>query len=436
MVQKSQRQALYRLKNAKVLNASGPQLHPEIWVEDGIWVKTPSNPLADIPTFDAEGLTVIPAGVDPQVHLRVPGQPQKELPETGLQAAIRGGIGALLNMPNTNPIIDSAQALQMGKREVEQAQKEAPVTVLWSATITEQMAGKSSAPFAELVKAGASALTDDGLGVEQDEHMNAAFAASAEYGVPVLQHAEVPGHGAALASGPLQKKLGLPAYPRSAEIDMVARDLKLLEKFPEASYHVLHVSCKETVELVADAKAKGLKVTCEVSPHHLALSSADIQEDKTYFKMNPPLRDRADAEYFQAALRDGQIDFVATDHAPHELESKEKPFPAAAFGTTGLETSLRVLTDFVQKDALSESQLVRVFSASPAKFLGVEEKFGTLSEGRPFNACLVDFAAPAKAVEPKDLWSKSKNNCFLGTALPDPLSMVFLESWVCKIDVH
>ncbi len=431
---KKARKSLYCIKNASVFNFDNENVHLEIWVENGVWVEKPTENPAEFETIDASNLDLIPVGVDPQVHLRVPGQPEKELPETGLQAAIRGGIGALLNMPNTNPIIDSAEALLRGQKEIQSVQEEAPVEVLWSGTITNQMAGKTSAPFDELVLAGVSALTDDGLGVESDELMAAAFAASQKLHVPVLQHAEVAGHGCALASGPVQLKLGLPPYPRSAEVDMVERDLRVLRGFPKAKYHVLHVSCKETVELVASAKKEGLNVTCEVSPHHLALCSEDIEEDKTHFKMNPPLRNRADSLYFQDALQAGKIDFVATDHAPHEETSKNKPFKAAAFGTTGLETSIRVLTDLLQKDKLKSKQdVVRVFSYAPAKFLGISDRYGYLKPGKPFNACLLDFKAPTKKVLQEDLWSKSKNNCFLGQKLPDPVKKVFLGSWYCEL---
>jgi len=428
-------ESVYCLKNVKVINADGHSHHDKIWIENGVWVETPSGTSDDFKTVDASGADLIPAGVDPQVHLRVPGHPEKEEPETGLQAAIRGGIGALLNMPNTKPIMDSVAALKQGQQEIQRVQKDAPVEVLWSVTITEQMAGHKPAAFDELIASGAAALTDDGLGVESDEHMKAAFAASEKYGTPVLQHAETPGHGAALAAGPVQQKLGLKAYPRSAEIDMVARDLELLKQFPKARYHVLHVSCRETVELVSAAKKAGLHVSCEVSPHHLALNSSDIEEDKTYFKMNPPLRNKEDAEYFQKALQNGSIDFVATDHAPHEDSSKEKPFHAAAFGTTGLETSIRVLTGLFQDGKLKSKQdLVRVFSHAPAKFLGIDERYGTLAQGRPFNACLVDFSAPPKKVAVEDLKSKSQNNCFLGKHLPDPVKKVFLGSWYTDLE--
>jgi dihydroorotase len=252
--------------------------------------------------------------------------------------------------------------------------------------------------------------------------MRQSFLASSRIGLPVLQHAEVPGHGAVLAAGPIQESLGIKAYPRSAEVDMVKRDLKLLADYPGAKYHVLHISCRETIDLVSQAKAKGLQATCEVTPHHLMLCSADIIDKHTSFKMNPPLRDGADRDALQRRLATGEIDFVSTDHAPHENEIKGDNFKTAAFGTLGLETSLRVLLDLQRRGVLSKERVVEVFSKKPAEFLNVADKYGTIAEGKPFFAALVDSVDSDFEVTVADLPGKSKNSCFVGRNLPGRIS--------------
>jgi len=375
--------------------------------------------------IDAKGLCLLPAGVDPQVHLRVPGQPEKETPETGLQAAVQGGIGALLTMPNTKPVIDSPEACHLARQELQSACDTTGVEVLLSAAITRGQKGQELVDFSSLVKAGVAAFTDDGVGVVQDEHMRAAFRASAESGLPILQHAENPGHGGVLAPSKAQEQLGVRAYPASAESDMVARDLRLLAEFPGARYHVLHVSAQATLDEVRRAKDKGLQVTCEVSPHHLYFSGDDINPNFSSFKMNPPLRSQKDRAALRAALRDGTCDFVATDHAPHEAAIKTQNFKTAAYGTTGLETSLRVLLTLVQQGELSMARLVDVFSSRPAAFLGLQQ-FGSIKMNAPLFAVLVDADKEPTAVTEIDLASKSANNCFLQSPLSGEIKGVFL----------
>ncbi len=375
--------------------------------------------------IDGRGWTLLPAGVDPQVHLRVPGQAEKETAGTGLLAALRGGIGAVLSMPNTKPVIDSIEVCEAAVLELEEAEHITGVKAYLTGSITQSLKGKSAAPFQELATWGVKAFTDDGLGVVDDDLMRLAFDASQKTGLPILQHAEFPGHGGVLAAGPLQEQLGIPAYPAAAEADMVARDIKLLKEYPKARYHVLHVSAHETLELVSAAKAQGLQVSCEVTPHHLWFSSDEIKSDATSFKMNPPLRGANDKRALRRALADGGIDFVATDHAPHEASAKGQNFKTSAFGTTGLETSLRVLLSLVQKGELSPERLVQVFSSQPARFLGLEEDFGDIRIDRPMAAVLVNRDS-CEAVTEDDLYSLSKNSCFLGERLHGRIQGVFL----------
>lgn len=366
---------------------------------------------------------LLPAGVDPQVHTRVPGQPEKEDAVSASQAALAGGIIAMLTMPNTKPCLDEPGILRQTRGTFDEVQRNWGVRIELSSAITKNLASREAVDFAANAAAGAIAFTDDGVGVMNDQCMRAAFAASERLGLPVLQHAEMMGHGQVLAAGPLQRKLQLGVYEAAAEVLMVERDLNWLREFPKARYHVLHVSSAETLAHIAKAKGEGLRVTCEVSPHHLAFSSDDIPEDNTAFKMNPPLRSSEDRDQLRAALRSGLIDFVATDHAPHDPTSKTSQFKTAAFGTTGLETSLRFLLELVRGGELTLTRLVEVFSQQPAKFLGLTPPH--LAIGRPLEAVMVrDWKTPRHVVA-AELRSKSLNNVFLGRPLPGKIESVF-----------
>ena len=418
------------IKNVDIWQADTTARGVDVYVTNGLFdgfrqdSLTASEDARSI--IDGSGLVLMPAGVDPQVHLRVPGQLEKETASSGLAAAVKGGVGALLTMPNTQPVIDNVDAVAAAKKELETAVSDSGVEVLISAAITKNQKGKELVDFAALHKAGIAAFTDDGVGVMSDELMAAALAFSEESGLPVLQHAEMVGHGGVLAPGPAQERTGVKAYPFQAESDMVERDLKLLRDFPHARYHVLHVSSKATLDLVAEAKSSGLRASCEVSPHHLFFTSEDIDEKNTSFKMNPPLRSKLDREALVAGLADGTVDFVATDHAPHEPRVKETNLAAAAYGTTGLETSLQVLLTLHKKGQLSAKRLVEVFSYQPAKFLGLDNSFGQFTQGKPFRALLVDVQQEVNITE-DHFAGKSKNSCFLGSDLQGSIKTVFLH---------
>jgi dihydroorotase len=368
--------------------------------------------------FNAEGLVVLPAGVDPQVHLRVPGQAHKETAESGLWAAVHGGVGALLTMPNTKPVIDDRRIYELAVNELKHAEAVTGVKVLLSAAITKGQQGREVVDFDALSHAGVAAFTDDGVGVASDSLMLEALRASARTQRPILQHAEVPGHGAVLAPGPTQVTVGGPAYLEDAEVEMVARDIRLLAEVPDAIYHVLHVSSKKTLELVHKARSKGLKISCEASPHHLFFTADDIQANNSSFKMNPPLRSRDDRAALQEALKDGRCQFVATDHAPHENEIKSTNFKTSAFGTTGLETSLKVLLWLLNNKKLTVSRLVEVWADEPAKFLNIFDRFGSFAVGKDFNGVIIDAFAPDALVSGSSFIGKSKNSCFIGSHLP------------------
>jgi dihydroorotase len=435
--------ALFVVKNARIWNSdsvtelSRNQLR-DVYVWDSKIFRicnTGPKPIdmgGDWVEFDAAGKVLMPMGVDLQVHLRVPGQSEKETATTGLMAALRGGIAAILSMPNTKPVIDSAEVLNSAQAEVAGAEKQTGVKAYFTGAMTLGQEGRQAVDSAALKAGGVLALTDDGKGVARDEVMLEVLKVGAKVGLPLLQHAETPGHGGILSPCATQKKLGLPAYPDRAETDMVARDLRLLAEVPQARYHVQHVSLIETVNLVKAAQAKGLHATCEVTPHHLLFSADDIPEGNTSYKMNPPLRSRKDQQELIAALEDGRIDFVTTDHAPHEFEKKGSDFLSSAFGTTGLETSLLALFQLVKEGKLSPHRMVEVFSTKPAEWAGLSHRYGRLDVEMPFLAVWFDDAAPASEMTLKNLESKSKNNIFLGHKLPGKILGVWNEAGFFK----
>ncbi|MBN8541080.1 MAG: dihydroorotase family protein [Deltaproteobacteria bacterium] len=361
-------------------------------------------------------IAIMPSAVDTQVHLRTPGQWTKETPETGLHAALKGGVGSLLTMPNTKPVLDSVDALMLAKAQIAAAELRYGIRVMYSVAGTIGQNGKVVAPIEELVANGAAAVTDDGKGISDDQVQLLVFEAAARSGAPFMQHAETLGAEGPLADGPVPRALGLKPYGSHHETDMVARDIKLLEKVPTARYHLLHTSAAKSLPLVLAAKEKGLRVTAEVSPHHLYFSSSEIDAQNKSFKMNPPIRSSYDREALIDALRDGLIDWVATDHAPHEAETKQKPFSEASFGTLGLETMVPVVLDLVAKGRLSATRAVQVLSSAPAKFLGIDSEFGFIKIGSPARLTIV---APDESwtVHASEHVSLSKNTCFDGIRL-------------------
>jgi dihydroorotase len=418
------------IRDVEIWNADGVRARQDLKVRSGrieaILAHDPSAPVpGGVRVVEGKGHVLLPLGVDLQVHLRVPGQPQKETPETGLKAALKGAYGAVLSMPNTKPVIDTPEVLAMAREQVAPFEKKWGVRACFSVALTMGQKGEQLVDAAALKRAGALALTDDGVGVEQDEVMDRLFALAAQVGLPVLQHAEVPGHGGVLAPGAVQRKLGLPAYPAEAEWKMVERDLRLLKKHPKARYHVLHISAAESVALLVEARKQGLHATGEATPHHLYFTSDELHEDSTSFKMNPPIRGEEDRALLRSALADGRVDFVSTDHAPHEAEVKGADFRKSAYGTTGLETSLRMLLSMWRQGELEAPRLVQVFSTAPARFIGIDDEFGSIATGRPLRAALVDVLAPETPVRDSDLGSLSHNNCFLGVPLPGRILKVF-----------
>jgi dihydroorotase len=427
------------IKNVNLWNESGVQESVDVFVASGVVakiIKSGTQQFVHETIFEGHSKVLLPSGVDNQVHIRVPGQAHKETPKYAAHAALQGGYGAILAMPNTYPTIDTPERIKRCYEEWAPAYETYGVELLQSSALSEALASRVNVDFEAMIQAGAKAFTDDGVSLVNDALMEEAFAAAARLNFVILQHAEWPGHGGALASCEVQRKSGLKPYPQDAESRIVARDLSLLRKHPKARYHVLHVTTLESVELIRAAQREGLKVTGEVSPHHLYFCADDIREGNYSFKMNPPLFRAQDRDALRAALREGVLSFVATDHAPHDEFSKSQGWQKAPFGTTGLESSLRVLFLMLQQKILkSPEHLVEVFSSAPARFLGLKD-FGSIEVGKPLRAVLCDPQAPLSPFTEADLASLSHNNVFVGTELPGKLLGHFNSKGFFRIQLH
>jgi dihydroorotase len=367
--------------------------------------------------LDAEGCVVTPGLVDIQVHFREPGKEEAETIETGARAAALGGFTAVVAMPNTTPPLDDAKVMAA----VMERGREVSCLVTFAGCITQGRAGKELAPLGELYDLGVRVFTDDGDCVADANVMRHAFEyALALPGSVIAQHAEDPDlvSGGHMHEGAWSSKLGIPGRPAEAESTIVARDLALAE-LTGGRYHVLHLSTGASTELVRAAKAKGVRVTCEVSPQHLSLTDEACASFDPVFKMNPPLRSEADVATVTAGLADGTIDAIATDHAPHAPETKELPFEEAPPGMLGVETALAVaITKLVEPGVMTLHQVIGALSWRPARIAGLDAHGhgATVTAGNPANLCVLD-PAEQWVVSPDRLASRSRNTPFAGWKL-------------------
>jgi dihydroorotase len=367
---------------------------------------------------DAAGLHAFPAFVDPHVHLRTPGREDEEDLDSGSRAAAAGGYCAILAMPNTEPVVDSAPVLRSLR---ERARAEARVPTGFLAAITRGQAGEQLTEMAELSDAGAAGFTDDGLPVRSAGVMRQALQYQRLAGGVLALHEEDPslsGDGA-MHEGDVSAQLGLGGIPSVAESTMVARDCALAA-YEEGRIHVQHVSARETVEVLERARAAGVHVTAEATPHHLLLTDEAVRTLDTNFKMNPPLRSEGDRQAALEGLRSGVLGCVATDHAPHAREEKEHPFELAPMGVTGLETAFAALhTGLVKPGTIALELLIERMTAGGEPF-GVPAP--SLAPGSPANVCLVDLDAEWEAGEAG--WESRSSNCaFAGRRLSGRVRM-------------
>jgi dihydroorotase len=362
--------------------------------------------------IDAEGLLALPAFVDPHVHFRVPGQEHKEDLETGTRAAAAGGYCAVIAMANTEPPIDSAAVLGSVR---ELGEREASVPVGFVANVTRGMRGEELTEMAELRDAGAVGFSDDGLPIRSARVLRRALQYQRLAGGVIALHEEDPELSGAgvMHEGEVSAVLGLAGVPAVSESTMIARDCSLA-LFEQARIHVQHLSARASVEEIARAKAAGVQVTCEASPHHLTLTDEEVRSLDSRFKMNPPLRAADDRQALIDGLRDGTIDCVATDHAPHSAEEKEVPFEQAAMGVTGLEKAFSVLHhDLVLPGIISLETLVERMTCGGEPF-GIDAP--RVKAGEPANLVLID-PGQEWVVGEEGYESRSHNTAFAGRTL-------------------
>ncbi len=359
---------------------------------------------------EGRGLVLAPAFVDPHVHLRTPGREDEETIASGTAAAAAGGYCAILAMPNTDPVVDSAAVLGS---LIEAAREEAEVPVGFLAAITKGQEGQQLAEMAELAEAGAAGFSDDGRPVVAPGLMRRALQYHAVTGRRIAVHCEEPtlSRGGQMHEGDVSAELGFGGYPSVAESLMVGRDVALA-RYEGQPIHFLHLSARESVEHVARAQAEGVNATAEATPHHLVLTDEAVYSLDANVKMNPPLRSADDRHALIEALRDGTISTIATDHAPHAAHEKDVPFEEAPFGVTGLETAFAALnTHLVTTGVIPLSTLLERLSAGPARAYGLEPP--RIAKGAPANLVLLDLDA-AWSVGDGGFRSRSSNSWLLG----------------------
>jgi dihydroorotase len=366
-------------------------------------------------SIDGDGLVLAPGLVDLHAHLREPGFEHKETVETGSRAAAAGGYTALCSMPNTDPVTDNLSVVAEIRNLAEKA---GLCDVVPAAAITKDLAGEWLTDIAELAEAGVRLFTDDHNCVQSSRVMRLALEYAKQFDVVISQHAQdaALSEGWQMHEGYYSAFLGLTGVPSEAESIVVARDLALA-RLTGGRLHVTHVSSAESVDLLAEGKRRGVRVTADVTPHHLTLLDEDLVGYDTNLKVNPPMRSSDDRDALRSGLAEGVLDAVATDHAPHAEEDKEQEFDQSPPGTIGLETALAVvLTELVERGLLTLTEAISRMSTRPASILGLDEHGGPIAPGRAANLVVLDPAAEW-TVGQRPFHSMARNSAFLGRTL-------------------
>lgn len=401
----------YLIKNGWVLNEEGTKVKQDIRIKGETIAETGSlSPEDGEQIVHADGLLVSPGFVDLHVHLREPGGEKKETIETGTKAAAKGGFTTVAAMPNTRPVPDTEENLQLVNEKIANT---AATRVLPYASITIRQTGKELTDFAQLKKLGAFAFTDDGVGVQTAGMMYEAMKTAASLDMAIVAHCEDNSliYGGCVHDGEFAKTHQLKGIPSFCESVQIARDV-LLAEAAGCHYHVCHISTKESVRVVRDAKKAGIRVTAEVTPHHLLLTDQDIPGPDTNYKMNPPLRSPEDRDALIEGLLDGTIDFIATDHAPHTKEEKQEKMELAPFGIVGLETAFPLLyTHFVKNGSWTLKQLIDYVTIKPCQAFHLP--YGTLAAGKAADLTLINLDKQA-TIDKETFYSKGKNTPFDG----------------------
>jgi dihydroorotase len=399
------------IKNATLFNENGEKIKRDIKISEQIIVDIDVKIIpGGEKVIDVEGMLVTPGFVDVHVHLREPGGEKKETIETGTKAAAKGGFTTIAAMPNTRPVPDSKEQLNWLQQRIKETGQ---VRVLPYASITIRELGQELTDFAELKEAGAFAFTDDGVGIQSAGMMLEAMKKAASLNMAIVAHCEDNTliNKGTVHEGEFSKKHGINGIPSVCESVHIARDV-LLAEAANCHYHVCHISTKESVRVVRDAKRAGINVTAEVSPHHLLLCEEDIPGLDPQFKMNPPLRGKSDREALIEGLLDGTIDFIATDHAPHTKEEKAGSLSEAPFGIVGLETAFPLLyTHLVEKGVITLRQLIDFLTKKPSDVFQLP--YGRLEKGVQADITVVDLEHEEQ-IDLETFVSKGQNTPFAG----------------------
>ena len=413
------------IKNGQINTRKNMTTPAEIWIEDGR-IKAIGTGFSEAEfdeVFDAKGQLITPGLVDVHVHLREPGFTYKETIEAGTRSAARGGFTTVCAMPNLNPVPDTAEKL---RQVYDIIRKDAVVKVLQYAPITENLRSEKLVDQEALIEEGAFAFTNDGVGVQTAGTMYLAMKEAAKNNKALVAHTEDESllFGGVMHAGKKAEELGIPGILSVTESSQIARDL-LLAEATDVHYHVCHVSTKESVRVIRDAKKAGIHVTAEVSPHHLILIDEDIPEDFGFWKMNPPLRGREDREALIEGLLDGTIDCIATDHAPHGLEEKSQSFMKSPFGIVGSETAFQLIyTHFVETGRFTLEQVINWLAVKPAEIFGLNA--GTLTVGAPADVAVFDITQTC-TIDKEDFLSKGENTPFIGWKVKGETQMTLVN---------
>lgn len=410
------------LKNATLLLNNKEETR-DVYIKDGKIAEVGQNLNADTDIIDCTGLLLTPGLVDVHVHLREPGFEHKETIKSGTHAAARGGFTTICPMPNTNPIIDTPEILRDLNNKIKE---DAVIKVLPYVSITTGLKGEELVDFQALKAEGAFAFTDDGVGVQSADMMYRAMQAAAKIDMAIVAHTEENTliYGGAIHEGKTSEKLGIKGIPAITESTQIARDV-LLAEAADCHYHVCHVSTKESVRVIRDAKRAGIKVTAEVTPHHLVLDENDITEKDPNFKMNPPLRGTDDREALIEGLLDGTLDFIATDHAPHHEDEKAVGIDTAPFGIVGIENAFQlVYTKLVKTGVFTLQQVIDWMTIKPSEVFKLDS--GKIEAGSAADLTLIDLNREY-TLDKNDFLSKSKNTPFHGEQLTSDIVMTIAD---------
>jgi dihydroorotase len=421
---KEKKESFEQTQNFDLAITGGRVIDPEshldriadIFVQDGLIKEISSRKttarIGGKEVIDAKGKIVVPGLIDMHAHLREPGREDEETIYTGSCSAVAGGFTSVCCMPNTEPPIDNQEAVKF----VYAKAKEAKCRIFCVGAVTKGEKGEELTEILDLVQAGVVAISDDGKPVSNSQVMRNALEYCKMFGLPVISHCEDLNlsSGGVMHEGFVSTSLGMNGIPSIAEEVMVARDLKLAE-FTGGRVHIAHVSTQGSVDLIREAKKRGIKVTCEATPHHFTLTHEAVKTFDTNAKVNPPLRTKKDVEAIKKGLKDGTIDSIATDHAPHSVEEKEVEFDFAPFGMVGLETALGlVVTELVNKKILSWAQAIAKLTVNPSRILNL--KGGRIKKDFPADLTIIDPKA-SWIVNPSQFKSKSRNSPFGGKKL-------------------